>query len=185
MTIPREETVSAPARLVADFVNTLDLETPADRIGTPGSLLAWLQEQGLLPDDAPVPGRYDVDMARAMREDLRDLLESNCGGPLEDRCVDGINRASSVGRLVVRIGPDGRAVLEPDTAGVAGALGAIMASVFTAMTDGSWERLKTCRRESCRWVFYDSSKNRSGQWCSMKVCGNREKAKQYRKRHKA
>jgi predicted RNA-binding Zn ribbon-like protein len=85
----------------------------------------------------------------------------------------------------VRVGPDGRAVLEPEAAGVAGALGAIMAAVYTSMTDGTWERLKTCRRESCRWVFYDQSKNRSGAWCSMKVCGNREKAKQFRERRKA
>ncbi|HVL88967.1 MAG TPA: CGNR zinc finger domain-containing protein [Actinomycetota bacterium] len=181
----KADTVPAPTRLVAAFVNTLDLESPADRIGTPAALRAWLQEQSLLPEDAPLPGRYDVDMAQAMREDLRDLLECNCGGPLAERCVNGINRVSSAGRLVVRIGPDGRAVLEPETAGVSGALGAIMAAVYTAMTDGTWERLKTCRRESCRWVFYDASKNRSGQWCSMKVCGNREKARQYRERHKA
>ena len=25
----------------------------------------------------------------------------------------------------------------------------------------------------CHWVFYDGSRNRSGAWCSMRICGNR------------
>ena len=32
-------------------------------------------------------------------------------------------------------------------------------------------------------VFYDQSRNRSRAWCSMEVCGNREKARSFRVRH--
>lgn len=49
----------------------------------------------------------------------------------------------------------------------------------------TWPRLKACREDTCRWAFYDHSKNRSGHWCSMEVCGARHKARQYRARHKA
>jgi predicted RNA-binding Zn ribbon-like protein len=35
------------------------------------------------------------------------------------------------------------------------------------------------------WAFYDRSKNRSGHWCSMRVCGNRAKARQFRERRRA
>ena len=35
-----------------------------------------------------------------------------------------------------------------------------------------WTRLKVCARDSCRWAFYDTSRNRSGRWCSMAGCGN-------------
>lgn len=185
MTTVRAPSIPPHVKLVAAFVNTLDVEKPADEIGTPEGLRRWLIERDLVQLDAPLPGRYDVDMATGMREGLRDLLEANTGSSLDDACVDCINRVSSVGRLVVRVGDDGRAVLEPDATGIAGALGQIMAAVYTSMTDGSWERLKPCRRETCRWVFYDKSKNRSGTWCSMKVCGNREKAKQFRERHKS
>ncbi|HEV2869799.1 MAG TPA: CGNR zinc finger domain-containing protein, partial [Actinomycetota bacterium] len=31
--------------------------------------------------------------------------------------------------------------------------------------------------------FYDHSTNRSGTWCTMSVCGNRRKARAYRRRH--
>jgi predicted RNA-binding Zn ribbon-like protein len=42
--------------------------------------------------------------------------------------------------------------------------------------------VKACARESCRYVFFDHSRNRSGRWCSMQVCGNREKTAAYRAR---
>ena len=50
------------------------------------------------------------------------------------------------------------------------------------MATGTWERLKVCRQESCRWAFYDNTKNRSGVWCNMASCGNRAKARAYRAR---
>ena len=53
-----------------------------------------------------------------------------------------------------------------------------------AMADGTWSRLKACSADSCQWVFYDTSKNRSGHWCSMRVCGNRAKARQFRARRR-
>ena len=46
-------------------------------------------------------------------------------------------------------------------------------------------RLKACRQETCGWVFYDGSRNRSSSWCSMRVCGGRAKASSYRRRHGA
>lgn len=39
----------------------------------------------------------------------------------------------------------------------------------------AWSRVKVCARDTGRWAFYDASRNRSGTWCSMQVCGNREK----------
>ncbi len=51
------------------------------------------------------------------------------------------------------------------------------------MAEGNWPRLKVCREDTCAWAFYDRSKNRSGAWCSMAVCGNRTKARAYRARH--
>jgi predicted RNA-binding Zn ribbon-like protein len=68
--------------------------------------------------------------------------------------------------------------------GVDGAIARLMAIVATARGDGSWHRLKACPRDSCEWAFYDRSKNRSGRWCTMESCGNVEKARSYRERHK-
>jgi predicted RNA-binding Zn ribbon-like protein len=43
-------------------------------------------------------------------------------------------------------------------------------------------RLKAC--PSCRWLYLDNSKNQSRQWCDMKVCGNRAKARTFYSRQK-
>jgi predicted RNA-binding Zn ribbon-like protein len=58
----------------------------------------------------------------------------------------------------------------------------LLAEVVRAEAEGRWGRLKACRNEGCRWAFYDASKNRSGSWCNMDVCGARHKMRAYRKR---
>lgn len=40
-------------------------------------------------------------------------------------------------------------------------------------------RLRCCASETCRWLFLDTSKNRTRRWCDMKVCGNRMKARRF------
>ena len=35
------------------------------------------------------------------------------------------------------------------------------------------------------WTIYDASKNQSGRWCSMTVCGTPHNARAYRQRHRA
>jgi len=84
----------------------------------------------------------------------------------------------------VQIDGDGHAQLAPVATGVDTALGRLLAIVYTAMAEGTWPRLKVCRSETCRWAFYDSSKNRSGAWCTMAVCGSRVKARSYRQRRR-
>jgi predicted RNA-binding Zn ribbon-like protein len=42
--------------------------------------------------------------------------------------------------------------------------------------------VRQCGRATCRWLFLDTSKNRSRRWCEMRVCGNRTKAQRYYKR---
>ena len=59
---------------------------------------------------------------------------------------------------------------------------ALLAPVAEAMSDGTWARVKACRAGDCHWAFYDFSRNRSGTWCDMAVCGNREKVRAYRAR---
>jgi predicted RNA-binding Zn ribbon-like protein len=56
--------------------------------------------------------------------------------------------------------------------------------VFAAMGDDDWERLKLCGSRTCRWAFFDRSRNHSSRWCRMASCGNRQKAKRFRERAK-
>jgi len=48
------------------------------------------------------------------------------------------------------------------------------------MTSEAMARVRACNAETCRWLFLDTSKNRTRRWCNMKVCGNRMKARKFR-----
>ena len=66
--------------------------------------------------------------------------------------------------------------------GLDAALASIMAIAIVATADGSWRRLKVCANDTCRWATPDSSRNRSGRWCSMATCGNQTNVRAFRKR---
>jgi predicted RNA-binding Zn ribbon-like protein len=61
----------------------------------------------------------------------------------------------------------------------------IVAIVGRAMIEGTWSRLKVCPGHDCGWAFYDNSRNLSGRWCSMAVCGGRAKARAHYQRLRA
>jgi hypothetical protein len=55
-----------------------------------------------------------------------------------------------------------------------------VAIAATLTAQGGFDRLKLCHAHDCAWAFYDRSRNGSRTWCSMAVCGNREKARTFR-----
>ncbi len=170
--------------LITDFVNTLELDEGVDHLGSPAQLRAWLAERGLLGARADV-GRSDLRRAREVREALRSLLLANNGVAADTRTAARIlDRAAARAGVRLRFSRSGAATLEPDRrSGVDAALGVMLGRVAELMSEGSWSRLKACRAEDCRWAFYDRARNQSRAWCSMRVCGNRQKARVYRRRH--
>jgi predicted RNA-binding Zn ribbon-like protein len=46
-------------------------------------------------------------------------------------------------------------------------------------------RVRECGGLDCRWLFLDTSKNRTRQWCSMSSCGNRQKARRHYQRRRS
>jgi predicted RNA-binding Zn ribbon-like protein len=43
-------------------------------------------------------------------------------------------------------------------------------------------RVRECGGDDCRWLFLDTTRNLSRQWCSMQSCGNRQKARRHYRR---
>jgi predicted RNA-binding Zn ribbon-like protein len=168
--------------LVRQFLNTNDVEDGVDKIATPDDLRAWLADYGLGSGESL--GRADVERATALREALRALTLANNGEPLNGDAVSMLNSIAGRTQLLVRFDPRGHTALEPAGEGADAALAELLAIVFRSMTEGTWSRLKACRADTCQWAFYDRSKNRSGTWCSMEVCGNRAKARAYRRRQR-
>jgi predicted RNA-binding Zn ribbon-like protein len=168
--------------LVRDFVNTLDLETGVDAISSPDELATWFSEYGLVEDLVEPTEREHAD-AIAVREAIRDLLLANNGVAADaeaaSQTLEDAGRAANLG---VRF-ENGRPLLAPEGDGARAAIGHIVAAVAELAPTDEWKRLKGCRDENCRVAFYDKSRNRSRAWCSMEVCGNREKARSFRHRH--
>jgi predicted RNA-binding Zn ribbon-like protein len=50
------------------------------------------------------------------------------------------------------------------------------------LTTGDLSRLRECGGEECGWLFEDTSRNRSRQWCHMQDCGNLAKVRRFRSR---
>src|SRR5947209_14261961 len=176
-----ESRASAPGALrrVQEFINSEDLEAQTDELTTPEELASWLAERDLLEREEA--DAADIALAREVRSALRELALANNRGPSAPAAWEILNRVSAQAVLGPRFGPNG-GCLEVRSHGVVGALGRLLGDVYLTMQDGTWARLKACRDDSCRWAFYDRSKNRSGAWCSMAECGNRAKTRTYRQR---
>lgn len=173
----------APGELavVQAFVNTENIEAGEDELRDPASLRRFLSHHGLLGLRAKVT---EDDLARAheLRAALRALALANNGEPLAASAIETLDRSARRGALIASFGPTGEPREVPTASGVERAFGELLAIVHRTMREGTWSRLKACREHDCRWVFYDHSRNRSGTWCAMALCGSRAKMRTYRAR---
>jgi predicted RNA-binding Zn ribbon-like protein len=176
-----------PLALVQSFINThFDLERDhgAEVLASSAALAAWLRERRLVDRRAQVRD-HDLLRALALRESLRTLARSADGDTRAAvRARQRVDEVAAGARIEVRFAPDGPVFIGAPDAGVDGAFGALLAIVAQSIADGSWSRLKICPGDHCGWAFYDHSRNRSSRWCSMAVCGGREKARAHYRRHR-
>jgi predicted RNA-binding Zn ribbon-like protein len=181
MAVAQRNEAPGDLELVRRFVNTRDVEEGTDELDGPESLLGWFSGTGLL-DDKAIADEEDLKRSLALREGLRSLLSANNGEGVKPADLRELNRVAESVCLRVLFDEDGRPTLGPESSGVSAALGRILAAVVRATDEGIWGRLKICTNDACQWVFYDRSRNRSGKWCTMEVCGNRMKARTFRQR---
>jgi len=176
----------APGRLllVQELLNTYEVELDADDLRDLAALEGWLRARELIaPRERLVEG--DLERARTFREALRRLLEERTHGAVQADAVTSLNALAPDALMRCAFDADGSPRLVAAGGGLDRALAQLLAIIAESSIDGTWARLKVCAETTCMWAFYDRSKNRSGSWCSMAVCGNRAKARSYRARHRA
>jgi predicted RNA-binding Zn ribbon-like protein len=184
----------APGRLglVQAFANTFwDLEGGgADEWGDAGEYARWLGARGFAT--RPPARVTEADRARAieLREALRALAHRHhddpSPAPAGTPALAVLDAAAARASLRVSFADGGASPVHvPVGDGPDDALALVVGVVAEAMTDGTWTRMKACPGPHCGWVFYDGSKNRSRQWCSMEICGNRVKGREFRARRRA
>lgn len=189
--------------LVESYLNSINVETSQDDLESIERFRRWLDDHGRTTATVT---QDDLELAVALRDELRQVVRAHHDGdphnspvlddlaariPLRVRFPSaaspgaaGPSAAAGPGAAASRgAGPGPGAVrLEPIGSGVTGVLGEVLAAIVAGEGDGTWRRLKICREDTCQVVFYDRSKNASRCWCSMQVCGNRNKTRAYRRR---
>jgi predicted RNA-binding Zn ribbon-like protein len=182
MVAPMPNDKALPGRLdrICEFVNTLELETGADKLLDPVQAEAWLSDFGF---DGPFDAE-ELKKLRDFREAIRVVLLANGG---HGELAPAWKSLSSFGPASLALVLDddcGVRLLPAAPRGEEAVRSDLTAIRYDAVRDGSWRRMKACRKDSCLWAYYDRSKNGSGAWCSMAVCGNRVKAQRRRSRAK-
>src|SRR5437868_6813097 len=131
------ETATGELGLVQAFVNTVDLMPGNEELTDPNTLQAWLVARGLLDPGQPVD-ESDLRHALAIREAMRSVIGGNSGGRIYPVDLATLNEAATASRLRMRFGADGRARLEPEASGAVGALGRLVATLYSAMQGEGW-----------------------------------------------
>jgi predicted RNA-binding Zn ribbon-like protein len=168
-------------RIVRSFANSLDVESGQDDLDSPERFGRWLVAHGF---DHPSPTAGDLQLAVGLRNALRRELMSHHGEPEPEAARAELDEYAAQVPLRVSFGT-GSPELVPAGGGVDELLGRILSLWVLAGRDGTWSRIKICREDTCQVAFYDRSKNQSKTWCSMGVCGNRNKTRSYRDRRRA
>lgn len=180
----RTKRAPEPLILVQGLVNTRNLMRGYDLLGDINNAERWLVDSGYT-----LPGRTidleELERLRKLRERLREILLShNLGSSAQtEEVASTLNDLVATTALGVHFDALGQPLLASSSKGTEGLVEDLLGAVVWARHTGIWQRLKVCANEECRWAFYDASKNRSGSWCVMEICGSRAKMRSYRRRH--
>ncbi len=165
------------------FLNTANIEAGTDLLDRPEVAGKWLVDHGL-NDGVPL----ELDQSQlceivGLREAFREVLAArHDNDAIPTRASRAIAETAATGTIGVDVDEAGKLEATANADGLAGALARLVLIALQASATGQWARLKVCTNDDCRWAFWDSSRNRSGRWCTMALCGNQAKVRSYRQR---
>jgi len=202
-------------RLCLDFVNAVGGRGPAspsekrnkedysvreDKLNDYGDLLAWSQHVGLLTEGEiqklfregrQQPAEAAPVFARAI--ELREAIYRLCKAILNNSLPRQsdlmlLNQELTIAHSRVRLAV-GKENFVWEWTDIKNSLDRMLwliaDSAAEFLTTGDLTRLRECSGEDCGWLFEDTSKNRSRQWCDMRDCGNLAKVRRFRTRSRA
>lgn len=197
--------------LALDFANTVHnagLPKPLDELQSTDDLLNWAQGAKLLDahDSAQLARRFQLNrpyagstLARTLR--LRNViyrLFSSLAqtGRIDEKALAQFNGWLRAAMSHVRIS-DGGAARHPKGSGLAfeweessstvsdRMLWEITRSAADLLVSAELKKVRQCNDDFCSWLFVDTSRNGLRRWCSMQLCGNRARVRDYRSRQSA
>lgn len=186
--------------LCLDFANTIGSRPNADEhLGSWLDLVAWAEQAGLLEEGAIPAFRARLeqegrDTARAFRRalDVRECLyrifAALAAGRRPDPAdLDEFNAALTLAMRDARVVPgDGHLIWgwSGPAESVDALLRPILRSAAELLVSARQSDVRECASSTCSWLFLDGSRARRRRWCSMKVCGNRDKVKRFYRRQR-
>ena len=195
---PEENLKLESGWLCLDFANTAEWhlsDHPTERLTSYAELIAWARAIKLLPDrvaqqmlraagEQPTEAERMLDRAVTLREAIYHIFVAVAAGkspPRDDQTTLNaeLNRSLSKSSLVWNKSnfdwgwQGGDSDLDQ-------VLWWVLRSTTNLLTSEDIQRVGVCADDrGCGWLFYDTSRNRTRQWCSMRGCGNRAKAKRH------
>lgn len=160
-----------------DFINTVGGRTHAsvhrytidrERLESVRDLDAWLAQ-------AKLRGRTDLDRAIELREALYRIFVAAVGQRRPETKDVAILNGALAGQRLTFQGPTASFTADDPLTQIARAAAELL-------TSPEISRVRVCGGESCGWLFLDTSRNRSRQWCDMSDCGNVAKVRRFRDR---
>lgn len=183
--------------LCLDFANAVG-ERP-ERFRHYGDLLAWAAEAGVLnpldrlhlqtvAERQPEQAAWVLARALALREAVYTVFSAVAAGrPAPAEGLERLNDVLAEALCHQRLEPaEGGYTWGWEGLGDAldSPLWPVARSAAELLTSDRLPRVRECDSPTCNWLFLDYSKNHSRRWCSMKVCGNRSKARSYASRQR-
>jgi len=181
----RAKDFSFVGRLCLDFAQTGDMGwgTRYERLTSPSELGRWLT---LCPLHVAVDAITSADLAQAvgLRKAIWRVSQALLAGE-NPRVADvrQLNVAARGPGLVRELTADGTSMrwYRPNAAT---ALATIAQDAVLLFGDSQQRaRLRHCENSACRVVFYDDSRPGARRWCAPNRCGDRIRAREYRRRH--
>lgn len=186
--------------LSVDFVNTRIAQNgaPLDLIEDFHDLTAWTIAADLLEksqaeklfNDWKNRSEAKETFERAMnfREILLEMLANLANGkPIKTKTIAAINREiqNQSGALEIRKSGEGfEKIFRADFREPRQILAPVASGAADLLVYANPSHIRKCENETCVLYFYDTTKNHSRRWCSMKACGNRAKAAAFYQRAK-
>ncbi len=172
-------------RLCVDFCNTFDhlhLPPQHDFFTDYATILEWGKAAGIIsghPDAVPASSRREIADLLAVRSLIyRMLLPFASGETPAAADVAAFNARAEGLRFAAPRPGKGRYALVGSSEGPLQRI-RLQPCVPppSLLVSGHPEQLRLCGE--CGWMFYDTSRNHLRRWCTMKICGNRAKARRH------
>ncbi len=177
-------------RLCLDFTNTVGgrngSEIIFEKIKTYGDLVTWSVHAGILNrKDAKKLNKKGSEgvLKRALR--LREAIYRICIAALKRKSPNSadlklLNQEIHEARNHEFVDSSFRIRIESTNSDLNQILWPVALSARELLTTDDLKRLQQCVSENCGWLFIDTSKNHTRQWCDMSDCGNRAKVRKFR-----